>query len=129
MFKTSAVVLESHYFPCIQYFTKLMIADIAYIEQHEHYVKGSYRNRCHIAGANSMLRLSVPLQKGKNQQMPIKEVRIAYDEPWQNQHWMTLQSAYRKAPFLNIIQIFFICFLKRDTSFYGILIQQFLKSA
>ena len=114
MLKTSAVVLESHYFPCIQYFTKLMLADIAYIEQHEHYVKGSYRNRCHIAGANSMLRLSIPLQKGKNQQMPIKEVRIAYDEPWQTQHWMTIQSAYRKAPFFEYYSdIFYLFFEKR----------------
>jgi len=75
--------------------------DKVYLECHENYTKRSYRNRCHIAGANGMLRLSIPLEKGKNQQTPIQEVRISYEEPWQAQHWQSIQSAYGNAPFFE----------------------------
>ena len=74
---------------------------IVYLEAHEHYVKGSYRNRCHIAAANGVQRLSIPLRKGKHQQQPIREVRIAYDEPWQARHWQAIRSAYGSAPFFE----------------------------
>ncbi|MBC7774591.1 MAG: WbqC family protein, partial [Phycisphaerae bacterium] len=30
---------------------------------------------------------------------PIREVRISYEEPWQRQHWRTIQAAYGNAPF------------------------------
>lgn len=73
--------------------------DILLLEAHEHYRKGSYRNRCHVAGANGIHRLSIPLRKGKNQQMPIREVQLARDTPWPRTHWRTLVSAYGNSPF------------------------------
>ena len=96
-----ALLLELHYLPCIQYFAKLAQHPVVYIEQCENYQKGSYRNRCHLAGANGLLRLSVPLQKGKNERQPVREVRIAYKEPWRAQHWGSIQSAYGSAPFFD----------------------------
>ncbi len=94
-------LLELHYLPCIQYFTKFYLHSRVWIEQHEHYQKGSYRNRAHIASANGLLRLSIPLVKGKHQQQNIREVRIAYDEPWPTQHWQSIRSAYGNAPFFE----------------------------
>ena len=64
-------------------------------------MKGSYRNRCHIAGPNGLLRLSIPLEKGKNEQQSIKSVRIAYHESWQNQHWNSIKTAYSSAPYFE----------------------------
>lgn len=96
-----AILLELQYLPPVQYFAKLARYERVWIEQHEHYVKGSYRNRCRIAGANGMLRLTVPLEKGKNEQLPIRRVRIAYQEPWQHQHWESIRSAYGRAPFFD----------------------------
>jgi hypothetical protein len=71
------------------------------VEACEHYQKGSFRNRCHIAGPNGVQRLSIPLVKGKHNQMPIKEVRIAYDEPWQVRHWRSIRTAYGNAPYFE----------------------------
>ncbi|MEM9991931.1 MAG: WbqC family protein, partial [Bacteroidota bacterium] len=95
------ILLETQYFPPIQYFSKLLAYPTIFLEQHENYLKGSYRNRCHIVGANGMQRLSIPLQRGKNEQLPIREVRISYSENWQNQHWTSIRSAYGRAPFFE----------------------------
>jgi hypothetical protein len=109
--KQNAILIELQYLPPVQYFTMLFSYETVFIEQHEHYVKRSYRNRCHIATANGIQRLSIPLKKGKNEQQPIREVRISYDENWQKNHWSAICTAYSNAPFFehyeNIFQPFF----------------------
>lgn len=96
-----AILLELQYLPPVQYMSKLAHYPKVFIEAQENYGKASYRNRAHIAGANGILRLSVPLVSGKNAQKPIREVQIAYDEPWQKHHWESMQSAYGNAPFFQ----------------------------
>lgn len=93
------ILLELQYLPPVQYWAKLVQYPNVWLERSEHYVKGSYRNRCHIAGVNGPLRLSIPLQKGKNEQQSIQEVAIAYETPWNSQHWTSIRSAYGNAPF------------------------------
>ena len=44
------VLLTSAFLPPIQYFARLYAAPTIYMERHDHYVKQTYRNRCHIAG-------------------------------------------------------------------------------
>jgi len=96
-----SVLLETQYFPPIAYFSAIAQADTVWLEAQEHYQKRSYRNRCHIAGANGKIRLSVPLEKGKHEQMPITEVQIAYQRDWFGEHWHSIRSAYGKAPFFE----------------------------
>ena len=107
-----AKLLSLYYFPPVNWFAALANAPAVYLEQHEHYVKSSFRNRCHIAAVNGVQRLTVPLRQGKNQQQSIREVRIAYDEPWQMQHWRAICSAYGNSPFFehyaDLIQPFFM---------------------
>lgn len=97
----ASILLELHYLPSIQYFSKLLAYDKTHIEQHENYLKGSYRNRCHLVGANGLQRLSIPLKSGKNKQTPIREVQISYAENWKNHHWASIRSAYGRAPYFE----------------------------
>lgn len=98
------VLIEAHYLPSVQFFSKLTHYPILLLEAQENYQKGSYRNRCHIAGANGLLRLSIPLRKGKNEQLSIQQTEISYDEPWIAQHWQSIRSAYGNAPFFPYYQ-------------------------
>ena len=95
------LLLELQYLAPVQYYAKLCSGQSILIEQHEHYIKRSYRNRAHILGANGVMRLTIPLKKGKNEGQPIREVQIEYVRKWQQQHWQSIQSAYGKAPFFE----------------------------
>jgi hypothetical protein len=94
-------LIELTYLGPIQYYSKFFGYDTVVIEQHEHYQKGSFRNRLHISGPQGLHRLTIPLRSGKHQQMPIREVEIAYDEPWAHQHRQAIQSAYGNSPFFE----------------------------
>jgi hypothetical protein len=110
------ILIESQFFPPIEYIARCLQAKNVLIEAHEHFQKGSYRNRCHIAGANGLQVLSVPLRRNneaqKDENRSIKNVKIAYDVDWQKQHWRTLQTAYGSAPFwafyAPVLERFFI---------------------
>jgi hypothetical protein len=91
-------ILSIAYLPPVAWFQKIKQVDSVYIEKQEHYVKQSYRNRCHVLGANGVLSLSIPIIATHDKQL-ISDVRISYDEKWQQQHWRSIESAYRNTPY------------------------------
>ncbi len=93
------MIIESQYFPCIAFWAQAYSDRRIEIEAHENYQKRSYRNKCNIYGANGSITLSVPLEKGKNKQMPIKDVRISYVDPWITNHLQSIKSAYGRAAY------------------------------
>jgi hypothetical protein len=99
--KDPTVIIELHYLPSIPYMAVLThyYPDIL-IETKESFIKQTYRNRCQILTANKINNLIVPVEKG-NSNIPIQEIRIAYDQPWTKNHWRTLQSAYGNAPYFD----------------------------
>lgn len=117
MNQANEIILELHYLPPIQYFTKFILYPNVGLEQWENYSKGSYRNRAHIAGVNGLLRLSIPLLKGKNEQQNIRAVEIAYHESWQAQHWTSIRSAYGNAPYFEHYCDFLFPFYKKKYQF------------
>lgn len=95
------ICIELHYLPGIPYLALLAGSRELVLEQYENYQKRSFRNKTILAAANGELTLGIPLEKGKHQRQPIRETRIAYQLPWQNQHWQSIQSAYGNAPFFD----------------------------
>ena len=90
---------ELHYLPCIAYFSALSDCDKVVVEKYEHYQKQTFRNRCYIKGPHQVETLIVPVNAASG--CLIKDVRIAYDQKWLNNHWRTVQTAYGKAPFFE----------------------------
>jgi hypothetical protein len=93
-------LIEPHYLPCLEYFCALLPFDKLVLEKHEHYVKQSFRNRCHINTPQGPTMLVVPLT-GNHGKVAFKDIRIDYNAKWQNNHWRSIQSAYAKAPFFE----------------------------
>lgn len=115
----SEIVIDIQYLPSIQFFSEVLKVPVVRLEKYEHYEKGSYRNRCYIAGANGKLRLTVPLKKGKHEHVPMHEVRISYDHNWQKEHWQSICTAYRTSPYFEFYEHEFEPFyMKRYESLY-----------
>ncbi len=102
MTQHTGILLSAAYFAPIRYFSKLAVYPEIYIEQHENFIKQTYRNRAVILGANGPIPLIVPVEKGRGQKkIKINDLRIAYDEAWQRNHWRTIFSAYNSSPFFE----------------------------
>jgi len=95
----SVPIFSASFFPPIQYFARLYAAKKILIEAYENYQKKSYHNRYMIYGANGIIPLSVPVEKGVNAKQLIKDVRIAYCSHWNENHWKTLESTYSSSPY------------------------------
>ena len=89
------------YLPPIQYLAHMLNANDRIIENHDNYIKQTYRNRCDIMAANGPIALTVPVAKGRRLKVKTKDLEIAYDERWQALHWRSIVSAYNSSPFFE----------------------------
>ena len=92
------VLLASAYFPPIEFYHHYTKNEAIIIEQNEHFIKQTYRNRCSISGANGQIDLSIPLQKHTSKTL-IRDIKISYEVQWQKQHWRSIVSAYNSSPY------------------------------
>lgn len=95
------IIVENQYFAPVSLYTALSKNSHIVLEQCERYQKRSFRNRCIIAGANGPVTLSVPLQKGREQKTFSRDIRIANQYNWQDQHWKTIVSSYNRSPWFE----------------------------
>ena len=95
-----ASVLSSTYFGPIQWYQKLHRMPCI-IEQHDHFVKQTYRNRCVIATANGTQTLTVPIERYDGTKCPKRDIRISDHGNWRHLHWNALVSAYGETPFFE----------------------------
>jgi len=97
------MILPTSYFGCLFQYAIVAQEKQYSVEAFEHFEKQSFRNRCEIYGANGKLSLSIPLKKWKNHSIT-KDIQISFDENWQNQHWRSIESAYRASPFFEFYE-------------------------
>ncbi len=110
------VLVESQYFPCLEYFSLIKNASGVCIDSKEHFVKQTYRNRCYILGSDRILPLAIPMIGG-NKKTPINEIKIDYNQKWLNNHWRAIISAYKKSPFFEYYEPYFhkVLFTRHET--------------
>lgn len=97
--KVFGVLLSTAYLGPVEYYAALTNAEKIIIEQREHYVKQSYRNRCCIATPNGIMDLSIPVIKTTKE--TIRDVRISEHTDWQTNHWRSIESSYNSSPFFE----------------------------
>ncbi len=117
MGKNELIIIESQYFPTINWINILFLNKDIKIDLCETYQKMSFRNRCVVAGSNGLVHLSVPLQKGRSQRQPMKDVKISYATDWQLQHWRTIESCYGRSPFFEFYRDWLEAFYKKQPVF------------
>ena len=96
----ASALLSSTYFGPIQWYQKLHRMPCI-IEQHDHFVKQTYRNRCVIATANGTQTLTVPIERYDGMKCPMRDIRISDHGNWRHLHWNALVSAYGETPFFE----------------------------
>lgn len=94
------VILPSAYMGSVSYFAHLLREDCV-IDTGEHFIKRSQRNRAVILSANGPLPLTVNVEHANTPRRPMRDVRIDYSKRWQHQHWVSIVSAYRSAPYFD----------------------------
>ena len=92
------------YLPPLTYIHQCLEADKIIIDQHEHFIKQTYRNRCQIYGPNGIQSLIIPVKHQNLSHSPVKDTRISFDVPWNKIHWKTICSAYRNSPYFEFYE-------------------------
>ena len=96
-----AAYLSTAYLAPVLYYSKLTAYDEIYLETDENYPKQTYRNRCHVASANGVQTLTVPVEKSSTIKTPTRDIRISNHGNWRHLHWNAFVSAYNLSPFFE----------------------------
>jgi hypothetical protein len=99
-------ITDLQYFGNINYFNILLKIDAITFNTSCLYQKGWFGNKTVITGANGTIVLSTPLLGGRNQKSVYKDVKIAYDQPWRQQHKKAILSCYGNAPYFDYYYFF-----------------------
>ena len=93
------------YFAPISQYAAIYQAESVTFEVEDNYQKQTYRNRCYIYGANGKLALNIPVKHNTTEgRKKTKDTLVENDFPWQQQHYKSLQSAYRSSPFFEFFE-------------------------
>lgn len=92
---------DLHYFGCLSYYRELAQQEHIVFDTTAAFTKMSFKNRMVIASAQGPLQLSIPIVGGRDQKNPMSEIRIAYDSPWKAQHFKSIYSNYKRAPYFE----------------------------
>jgi len=113
----TAAYLSTAYLAPVQYYSKLAAFDTIYLETSESYQKQTYRNRCHIASANGMQALTVPIEKPLTPKAFTRDIRISNHGAWRHLHWNAFVSAYNLSPFFEYYAADFRPFYEKKIDF------------
>jgi len=111
------VILQPSYIPWRGYFHQIYKADTFIFYDDVQFDKNGWRNRNIIRTSQGSQWLTIPVRtKGAvSRGLPINKIPIAWDKPWNIQHWRGIQMAYKKAPyFKDYIGFFEQMYAKHD---------------
>jgi len=86
-------------FPWLGFFNKMMLADEYIILDNVQFRKNYFQNRNQFLTKQGALYLSVPVDFKTNK--IIKDIKIRYNEKWQQKHLNTIKQTYSKSPYFQ----------------------------
>jgi hypothetical protein len=99
----NVVILQPSYIPWRGFFDQILKADLFIFYDDVQYDKRGWRNRNRIKTATGPIWLTIPVfnRGSQTEHIPIKDIRIVWDRPWNQEHWNSIRLAYGKAPFFS----------------------------
>lgn len=97
----NCVILQPSYIPWRGYFHQIAKADVFVFYDDIQYDKRGWRNRNRIQTPHGPRWLTVPVHSrgAQTENIPINQIRICWDRPWNREHWETIRMAYCKTPY------------------------------
>lgn len=93
------ILLSTAYLPPIEYIIQCLHHKTITIEVLETFAKQTYRNRCHIATANGILPLTIPVKKTNGNHTLTRDIVLETNNRWNIIHWRAIHSAYSHSPY------------------------------
>ncbi|OAB81477.1 WbqC family protein [Cochleicola gelatinilyticus] len=113
-----SVLLYPAYFPCIVQMVAVVQSSNITFEVEDNYQKQTYRNRAYIAHTNGRLLLNAPIKHSKNgRHQKTSDVQFEKAFPWREEHWKSIQNAYRTSPFFEYYEDDLAPLFKQPESF------------
>jgi hypothetical protein len=112
-----SVLLTTAYCPPGSYLTEAMQAEDIVIEASETYPKQTNRNHCAIFGPNGRQILTIPVIRTNGNHTVTRDILISAHQPWQQNHWRSIETAYNNSPFFLYYQDHFTRFYTRNYKF------------
>jgi len=99
----NCVILQPSYIPWRGYFHQIKKADLFIFYDDVQYDKHGWRNRNRIKTKQGCQWITIPVySKGVVEKgIPINQVKINWNDNWNEKHWRTIQQAYSKAPYFD----------------------------
>lgn len=96
------VILQPSYIPWRGYFDQISRADLFVFYDDVQYDKRGWRNRNQIKTPKGRQWLTIPVHSrgAQVENIPIHQIRIAWEDTWNQNHLKALQHSYAKAPCL-----------------------------
>jgi WbqC-like protein len=96
----TCVILQPNYIPWRGYFHQIQKADVFVFYDCVQYDDRGWRNRNQIKTPRGLQWLTIPVRsKGaQTAAIPIKDIAMVWDAPWNKKHWAALTQNYGKAP-------------------------------
>ena len=100
------MILTAHqpvYLPWLGLFDKIAYADTFVSFNQVQYCPKDFQNRNKVKTKDGTPWLTVPVCSSGHREIPMSEITINNQLPWQRKHLRTIQQAYQKAPFYDYI--------------------------
>ena len=115
----NVVILQPSYIPWRGYFDQIHRADLFVFYDDVQYDKRGWRNRNQIKTPRGRQWLTIPVYSrgAQTQNIPIHQIRIVWETPWNEIHFKAIQQSYSSAPHFDRYQPLLEEFFQRRDEF------------
>jgi len=115
----NVVILQPSYIPWRGVFDQIQRADLFVFYDDVQYDKRGWRNRNQIKTPRGRQWLTIPVHSrgAQTQNIPIHQIRIAWENPWNEIHFKAIQQSYSRAPHFDSYRALLETFYQRRDEF------------